>query len=104
MKLSRGFIVGFSIGVGAGLMAREFGPAVVKMIRPATKAVIFNGLMLIEKFKEMAAKAQEVVEDLTAEVNVELKKGKRTKKIGRHKKHASSAKDIDEEANDSFTA
>ncbi len=95
LKNNRGFVLGFSMGFGAGLVAREMVPATVKLVKPTAKMLLLNGLTLVEKVKEGVLKAQETLADLTAEVDLELKankvkhasKGARPKKVAKKLSH-----------------
>lgn len=69
----RGNILGgLAIGIGAALLAPVVVPVLASIVKPLAKGAIKGGFILFEKGKEMAAEAQEAVEDLVAEVKSEL--------------------------------
>ncbi|MFH1020773.1 MAG: DUF5132 domain-containing protein [Pseudomonadota bacterium] len=63
---------GLLIGIGAAVLAPVLLPILASIARPLAKATIKSGLMLYEKGKETLAEAGEMVEDLMAEVKVEM--------------------------------
>jgi len=87
IQQKKDFILGFALGVGAGLITRDLIPGISKSIRPTIKLLIMNGITLVEKFRESMARAGETIEDLTAEVNLELKERPKKHKRGRPRKN-----------------
>jgi hypothetical protein len=63
---------GFLIGLGAIVLAPIVVPVFAAVAKPLVKAGIKSGLLLYDKGREIVAEAQEVIEDLTAEVKAEL--------------------------------
>ncbi|HXW60402.1 MAG TPA: DUF5132 domain-containing protein [Myxococcota bacterium] len=94
LQENRGFVLGFSMGLGAGLIAREMFPSVAKMIKPTAKMLVLNGLTLVEKIKENVARAQEALSDLTAEVDLELKAKKAKSTSGPPRPRKTPSKNI----------
>lgn len=88
----RGFIVGFSTGFGTGLVARELIPTFGKMVKPATKTLIRGGYTLMERFREGMARFGETLEDLAAEVNLELKEEDSALMSAKHQKRKGKMK------------
>jgi hypothetical protein len=73
---TQGFILGFTAGYGFGFFSREIIPTITGLAKPASKSVIRTGLFLIEKTREGMAKFGETMEDLAAEVNLEMRQEK----------------------------
>ena len=65
-------IPGIAAGVGAVILAPVLIPAVAKASKPVAKALIKGGIIAYEKSKSAIAETGEVLEDLVAEVKVEL--------------------------------
>jgi hypothetical protein len=63
---------GLLIGIGAVILAPVIVPAMAVAARPLLKAGLKGGVLLYEKSQEMFAEAQELFEDLAAEVKAEL--------------------------------
>jgi hypothetical protein len=63
---------GLAIGVGALVLAPTVIPAVAAILKPLAKAAIKSGFIIYEKGREVLAETKEVLEDLAAEVRVEL--------------------------------
>lgn len=73
--LKSGTPFGVAIGLGAAVLAAAIVPALPALARagrPAARAAIKSGLVLIEKGREVMAEATEDFEDLLAEVRAEL--------------------------------
>jgi hypothetical protein len=70
--LKGNILSGLAIGVGTAILAPILIPVLASIAKPMAKAGIKGGLMLFEKGKEVAAEAQEVVEDLVAETKAEM--------------------------------
>ncbi len=66
------FFMGFAIGFGAGIVAREAAPHVAKAIRPLSKRTMKVAVNSLEKAREGFARLGEVLEDITEEVKFEL--------------------------------
>lgn len=62
-----------AIGIGALVLAPLVIPVVAKASKPIAKAAIKNSLAAYKKTKNVIAEAGEVVQDMIAEVNAELK-------------------------------
>jgi hypothetical protein len=78
------FGLGFSIGFGTGLLAREALPIAREMVEPVVRVAARTGVYLFERSREAFARAGETLADLVAEVNAELSRGERkvkTKKM-----------------------
>lgn len=61
-----------AIGVAIGLGVAAAGLLVAPALRPAARAAVKTGLILLEKGREWVAEATESLEDLVAEVRNEL--------------------------------
>jgi hypothetical protein len=70
---TRGFMLGFTVGFGAGVMARDYLPAVRTAARPATKIFLRGGMKMMEKARETMARVGEAFQDIAAEVSTELR-------------------------------
>lgn len=68
---NRDFIQGFAVGVGVTVAASAIAVTLVVGRRPFARAVLRGGNMLLEKAREAAAEAGEIIEDLIAEARVE---------------------------------
>jgi hypothetical protein len=68
---NRDFIQGFAVGVGVTVAVSAIAVTLVVGRRPFARAVIRGGNMLVEKAREAAAEAGEIIEDLIAEARVE---------------------------------
>jgi len=63
---------GLVIGIGALILAPVVVPVLAVAAKPLIKAGLKGGILLYEKSQEMIAEAQELFEDLAAEVKAEL--------------------------------
>ena len=72
-KKSGSFTVGFTVGFGAGILARDVFPYLMKIARPLTKEGLKLGIRSLEKVRENMAHFGETLSDITEEVKVELK-------------------------------
>ena len=63
---------GLIIGIGAVILAPVIVPVLAVAAKPLIKAGLKGGILLYEKSQEMIAEAQELFEDLAAEVKAEL--------------------------------
>jgi hypothetical protein len=63
---------GLVIGIGALILAPVVVPVLAVAAKPLMKAGLKGGILLYEKGQEMIAEAQELFEDLAAEVKAEL--------------------------------
>ena len=63
---------GLVIGIGAVILAPVIVPVLAAAAKPLIKAGLKGGILLYEKGQEMIAEAQELFEDLAAEVKAEL--------------------------------
>jgi hypothetical protein len=70
---SRGFILGFVAGMGAGMVARDLMANPRSILKPAVKAVFRTGAELTERTREWGARLGELVQDTFAEVRDELR-------------------------------
>ena len=68
LRISTGLI----IGIGAVILAPVVVPVLATAAKPLIKAGLKGGVLLYEKSQEMIAEAQELFEDLAAEVKAEL--------------------------------
>jgi capsid protein len=68
----RSTLIGFALGVGATVLARQFLPALKEVGRPLAKATIKSGIATYEKARETIAEIGEAVDDLVAEAVSEL--------------------------------
>ena len=65
-------LLGLAIGVGSAILAPIVIPILASVAKPVAKATIKGGMMLFERGKELAAEAQETMEDMVAEAKAEL--------------------------------
>ncbi len=65
-------LTGLAIGIGTAIVAPIVIPILAAAVKPLTKAAIKGGLVLYERGKEIAAEAQELVEDIVAEAKSEM--------------------------------
>jgi len=72
---------GLAIGIGAAILAPVVVPVLATIVKPLAKGAIRGGFILFEKGKEIAAEAQEAVEDLVAEVKSELAEAHKSEMI-----------------------
>lgn len=63
---------GLLIGIGAAVLAPVVLPILASIAKPVAKAAVKGGIMLYEKGKEVAAEAEEMFEDIVAEVKSEM--------------------------------
>jgi hypothetical protein len=63
---------GLVIGIGAVILAPVIVPVLAAAAKPLIKAGLKGGMLLFEKGQEMIAEAQELFDDLAAEVKAEL--------------------------------
>jgi hypothetical protein len=68
---NRDFMQGFAVGVGVTLAVSLVAVTLVAGRRPVTRALTRGGGMLVDKAREAAAEAGEIIEDLIAEMRVE---------------------------------
>ena len=68
----RNTLIGFALGVGATVLARQFLPVLKEVGRPLAKATIKSGISTYEKARETIAEMSETVDDLVAEAVSEL--------------------------------
>lgn len=68
------FGTGFTVGFGAGLLARETVPVLKRVARPMTRVMVKSAIQLSEKSREALARVGETLEDIVAEVRGELKR------------------------------
>lgn len=66
---------GLAIGIGASILAPIVLPIVAGVAKPLAKGIIKSGILFYEKGREAIAEATEVVEDIIAEVKVEMEEG-----------------------------
>jgi hypothetical protein len=72
---SRGFVVGMLTGIGIAVAGRAlFGP-LRPIGRPLAKVTLKTGLAAMERTREKLAEYGETLEDLLAEVRVEMAAG-----------------------------
>jgi hypothetical protein len=69
--INRDFIQGFAVGVGVTVAVSAIAVTLVVGRRPFARAVFRGGNMLVEKAREAAAEAGEIIEDLIAEARAE---------------------------------
>lgn len=81
-----GFGVGFMVGFGSGLIARDTLPVIKTIFRPFTRFAMKSTVKVFERSREAMARASEALEDTVAEVKTELKG--RTEKKTKKRKHA----------------
>ncbi len=63
---------GIAIGVGVAVAAPIIFPILASIVKPLTKAIIKEGLILYKTGQETATEAMEAVEDLMAEAKSEI--------------------------------
>lgn len=78
MKLGQ-FGFGFVCGLGTGLILREVAPALREIAVPIAKVSLKTGIRIFERTREGVMRVGEMVEDVMAEVQVNLKEEKMTK-------------------------
>jgi hypothetical protein len=66
------FFVGFTLGFGTGLLARDAYPYVTRAVKPLGKQTLKFGITSLEKARESLSRLGEILEDLTEEVKFEL--------------------------------
>jgi hypothetical protein len=67
--LARGIV----IGVGAAVLIPMAAVALAPYLKPAARTTIKLGILVVEKAREVAAELAETLEDVTAEVQDELR-------------------------------
>lgn len=77
---TRNFVLGFTIGFGGGLIAREAFPSIARAIRPAMRGSLRVGIQSMERMREGMAHFGETIEDLLEEVRFDLKNKKAAKR------------------------
>jgi hypothetical protein len=70
--LKGNIVTGLAIGIGSSILAPVVIPILASVVKPMAKAAIKGGFLVYQKGLEVAAEAQEVVEDLVAETRAEL--------------------------------
>ena len=70
--LKRNVITGLAIGIGVTVLGPILLPPLVRAAKPAAKAAIKSGLVLLEKGRETLAELGEMTEDIVAEAKAEL--------------------------------
>ncbi len=70
--LKGNIVTGLAIGIGSSILAPVVIPILASVVKPMAKAAIKSGFLVYQKGREVAAEAQEVVEDLVAETRAEL--------------------------------
>ncbi|WP_013324224.1 DUF5132 domain-containing protein [Gloeothece verrucosa] len=65
-------VPGLVVGVGAIVLAPVLGPTLVKVGKPAAKALVKGSILFYEKSRGTLAEAREALEDLVAESRAEL--------------------------------
>lgn len=70
--LKRNVITGLAIGVGVAVLGPILLPPLARAAKPAAKAAIKSGLLMVEKGRETLAELGEMTEDLVAEAKAEL--------------------------------
>jgi nucleotide-binding universal stress UspA family protein len=66
---------GLALGITAVVLAPIILPVVTRAARPLAHAAIKTGMIFYERGREAVAEAQEVLEDVIAEVRAELVQG-----------------------------
>lgn len=64
---------GIAIGVGAAVLIPMAAVALAPYLKPAARTAIKLGILTLEKAREVAAELAETLEDVTAEVQDELR-------------------------------
>jgi hypothetical protein len=64
---------GIAIGVGAAVLIPMAAVALAPYLKPAARTAIKLGILALEKAREVAAELAETLEDVTAEVEDELR-------------------------------
>ncbi|MFZ1414551.1 MAG: DUF5132 domain-containing protein [Defluviicoccus sp.] len=70
--LKRNVITGLAIGIGVTVLGPILLPPLVRAVKPAAKAAIKSGLVLLDKGRETLAELGEMTEDIVAEAKAEL--------------------------------
>ena len=79
------FGTGFGLGFGTGFLARDLIPIAQEIIKPIVRVAVKSTFRLFERSRETLAYMGESLEDLMAEVHVEMRAARR-KKAGTKKK------------------
>ena len=69
---SKGFLVGFVAGFGTALVSKEIFPNLEVSATPILKTAMRSGIVFVERAKELASRASEMVQDNWAEVQMDL--------------------------------
>jgi hypothetical protein len=79
----KNFTMGFALGLGTGLVARELYPIVKEVSTPVARALIKAGVHIYQRSQEAVWNVVETVEDLVAEAqdDYEEKKVERLQKV-----------------------
>jgi hypothetical protein len=83
---------GIAIGVGVAVAAPIVFPILASIVKPMTKAVIKQGLILFNMGRETVTGAKEALEDLTAEAKSEIVASAATTRAASKKKKVSPVK------------
>lgn len=75
MKIAS-FGLGFLVGFGAGLVAREGVPILKELASPIARTSMKLSIRMVEKSKESVMRLGEIIEDLIAEVQADLRSEK----------------------------
>lgn len=68
-------VTALGAGIGATLLAPVLVPILTRAVKPLTKGAIKGGILFYEKGRESFAGLSETVDDLVAEVKVEMESG-----------------------------
>lgn len=88
---SKGFLIGFTVGFGSGVVLHDYLPKLKNTTQPFFKLAFKSTLLLAEKSREISARLVENLQDLLAEVRFELKEDRALAKGRKKKKRAQGA-------------
>jgi hypothetical protein len=74
-------VTGIAVGIGVLLLAPVVLPVIGSILKPIIKGGIKTGLILVEKGRQLAAEAQETLEDLVAEAKAEAYEDTKAKAV-----------------------
>jgi hypothetical protein len=68
----RSVLIGFAAGVGAAVVLPFVAPVISEVVRPLIKTLLKQGMLGFERVRTATARAAEGLEDLLAEVRIEV--------------------------------